>query len=66
MIFVAKNADFSANSIGKININTELSSFTKNLLKKMTRFDEKSDEAFAFDMFYSSLVDKGLWDKIDK
>lgn len=65
MIFVAKNADFSANSIGKININTELSSFTKNLLKKMTRFDEKSDEAFAFDMFYSSLVDKGLWDKID-
>ena len=65
MIFVAKNADFSANSIGKININTELSSFTKNLLKKMTRFDEKSDEAFAFDMFYSSLVDKGLWSKIN-
>ena len=65
MIFVAKNADFSANSIGKVNISAELSSFTKNLLKKMTRFNEKSDEAFAFDTFHSSLVDKGLWSKIE-
>lgn len=65
MIFVAKNADFSANAIGKVNISAELSSFTKNLLKKMTRFNEKSDEAFAFDTFHSSLVDKGLWSKIN-
>lgn len=65
MILIAKNADFSENAIEKINIQKDLSEFSKSVLKKMTKYNETSTQAFAFDAFQQSLKDKGLWDKIN-
>lgn len=66
MIIVLKGADFAANNLGKINIKRELSKKAKKVFSNMTRFGGTSEEAYAFDTFYTSLVDAGIWGKIAK
>ena len=66
MIIKLTKADFSAKSIGEVNVATKVSDFTKGVFTYMTRFSNNSSEAFAFDVFYNNLNTKGIWSKINK
>lgn len=55
MIVVLKDADFSANNIGTIEIPYELSQSTKDLLTHLTKYDEEDREAIRLDMFLKAL-----------
>lgn len=65
MITILNNADFSQNNLGKINISNILSDFTKTILTKMTKYTNDSEAAFELDVFYNTLVEKGIFAKIN-
>lgn len=64
MIFILKNADFSKNNVGVIDLTFEVSDETKQLLSNYdkTFFDT---EQFAVQRFITGLKDNNIWDKIN-
>lgn len=63
MIIVAKNADFSANNLGKIEIDVELSPAVQGMIN--TIGDVTLSKQNALQKLYDGLVSAGLWAKID-
>jgi hypothetical protein len=63
MIIVLKDADFSANNIGKIEVSRELDVKTKQLLSRYSKVLDTSKQ-YAVDDFVTGLYSSGLSDKI--
>lgn len=63
MIIVLKNADFSANNIGKITIPRDPSQEALAMLANYTR-SLTDEQVLAFDDFQQGLKDAGIWAKI--
>lgn len=65
MIFKNDYADYSAVSIGIVDIPVELGETTKEVLAKYTKSLTNKQKG-VFDAFVCKLVDNGLWDRIDR
>lgn len=60
-VIVLKNADFSANNIGTIDLRVDFSSLTKSMLTRYgITIDEDDDFQRAFNKFVNNLADAGL------
>jgi hypothetical protein len=64
MVFILKDADFSANNVGTIEIPVELNEETLAILAKTTKYSESSSQTLALDAFITALKRNGLWSKI--
>lgn len=66
MIIVLKNADFSANNIGKLEITTPIESKVEIAMASLTKYpcDKVNEYAQGLNQFYKGLVDSGIYNKI--
>lgn len=64
MINILKEADFSANNIGKVTIPVVLDDDTLAVLQYVTKYSTSSPQALALDQFVVGMKENGLWDKV--
>ena len=69
MIFVLKGADFSANNLGQVELRTEISEFTKDIILKSGNTSMTRQQQSALDSFFMAIGAFGessnIWSKID-
>lgn len=66
MIIILKNADFSADNIGRVNIGSELEEEVINYMELLTKYPVSKNNTFAqsLNVLYKTLVANGIWSKI--